>query len=129
MVRKEFTYKGHTLEELQKMSLEEFIKMLPARQRRSLKRGFSEPQKIFIKKVRKAQGDKLIRTHVRNMIILPEFVGKKFAIHDGKDWNVVGIKPEMIGHYLGEFSITREKVTHSGPGIGATRGTKFVSVK
>ena len=129
MVRKEFMYKGHTLEELQKMSLEEFIKILPARQRRSLKRGFTEPQKIFIKKVRKAQGDKMIRTHARNMIILPEFVGKKFAIHDGKDWNVVSIKPEMIGHYLGEFSITREKVTHSGPGIGATRGTKFVSVK
>jgi small subunit ribosomal protein S19 len=63
------------------------------------------------------------------MIIVPEMVGRRFMIHDGKDWNIVDILPEMVGHYLGEFSMTRERVSHSGPGIGATRGTKFISVK
>jgi small subunit ribosomal protein S19 len=129
MVKKEFRYRGHTLDELKTMSIEEFVKLLPARQRRSMKRGFTDAQKTLLKKVRKTPKDKLIRTHVRDMIIFPEFIGRQFAIHDGKDWNVVQIKPPMIGHYMGEFSITRERVTHSGPGIGATRGTKFISVK
>lgn len=126
---KEFKLKGHSLEELKKMSLDEFAKLLPARQRRTLKRGFKERHKKLIEKVRKTSGDKLIRTHVRDMIILPEFVGKKFAVHAGKEWVTVVIRPEMIGHYLGEFAITRKRVMHSGPGIGATRGTKFIAVK
>lgn len=126
---KEFKLKGHTLEELQKMTLDEFAKLLPARQRRTLKRGFKEEHKKLIEKVRKTTGDKLIRTHVRTMIILPEFVGKKFAVHAGKEWITVMIKPEMVGHHLGEFAITRKRVSHSGPGIGATRGTKFIAVK
>lgn len=125
---KEFTYKGHTVEELKKMSLDDFAKLLPARKRRSLRRGFTEKQKKLLKIVR-GKRKEIIRTHVRDIIIIPEFIGKKFAIHDGKDWNVVEIVPEMIGHYLGEFSLTRERVQHSGPGIGATRGTKFISVK
>jgi small subunit ribosomal protein S19 len=128
-MRKVFTYKGKTLEELQKLSLEEFAALLPSRQRRTILRGFTEQQKKLIKKVRNHKGEKPIRTHVRNILILPEFVGARFAIHDGKDWNIVEIAPEMVGHYLGEFSLTRERVQHSGPGIGATRGTKFISVK
>lgn len=126
---KVFTYKGYTFEQLARMSLEEFIKILPARRRRSLTRGFTESQKKLIKHSREVRPGKSVRTHVRDMIVLPEFVGKKFQIHDGKDWNFVDISPEMVGHCLGEFSLTREKVSHSGPGIGATRGTKFISVK
>jgi len=126
---KKFTLGGKTLEELKTLSLEEFAKLLPARQRRKLKRGLTEQEKKLWENVKKAPTDKIIKTHVRTMLILPDFVGKKLAIHDGKDWNVVEILPEMIGHYLGEFSITRERVVHSGPGIGATRGTKFISVK
>ena len=79
--------------------------------------------------MRDNNGQKPIRTDVRSMIIIPEFVGKIFAIHNGKDWNTVVIKPEMLGHYLGEFANTRKRVMHSGPGIGATRGTKFIAVK
>jgi small subunit ribosomal protein S19 len=126
---KVFSYKGYSFEDLSKMSLDELAKILPSRRRRSLKRGFTAGQKNLLKAVRANKEGKLIRTHIRDMIILPEFVGKKFAIHDGKDWNVVDVTPEMIGHCLGEFSLTRERVTHSGPGIGATRGTKFISVK
>ncbi len=126
---KEFKFKGKTVEELKKMSLEEFAELLTARARRTIKRGFKEPQKTLLKKLRKKGDKKIVRTHVRDMIIIPEMLGKKIAIHNGKEWNVVEIKPEMLGHYLGEFAITRKRVIHSGPGIGATRSTKFASMK
>jgi small subunit ribosomal protein S19 len=126
---KVFYFHGKTWEELKNMPLEEFMKLLPARKRRSLRRGMTNAQKSLLKTIRNSKPDKTIRTHVRDMIIIPEMVGRKFAIHDGKDWNMVEVVPEMLGHYLGEFSITRERVIHSGPGIGATRGTKFISVK
>jgi len=126
---KVFYFHGKTWEQIKSMSFEEFLTLLPSRKRRSLKRGLNDSQKILLKTIRNAKPDKMIRTHVRSMIIVPEMVGKRFMIHDGKDWNIVDILPEMLGHYLGEFSLTRERVTHSGPGIGATRGTKFISVK
>jgi len=126
---KVFYFHGKTWEEIKSMSTEEFIKLLPTRKKRSLKRGLTEAQNNLLKVIRGSKPDKIIRTHVRSMIIMPEMVGRKFAVHDGKDWNLVDVRPEMLGHCLGEFSITREKVSHSGPGIGATRGTKFISVK
>ena len=126
---KVFYFHGKTWEDVKNMSFEEFMKLLPSRKRRSLKRGLNDSQKILLKTIRNAKPDKMIRTHVRSMIIVPEMVGKRFMVHDGKDWNIVDVLPEMLGHYLGEFSLTRERVTHSGPGIGATRGTKFISVK
>jgi len=126
---KVFYFHGKTWEELKNIPLEEFMKLLPSRKRRSLKRGLNDSQKILLKTIRNSKPDKMIRTHVRSMIIVPEMVGKRFMVHDGKDWNIVDIIPEMLGHYLGEFSLTRERVKHSGPGIGATRGTKFISVK
>ena len=129
MAKKEFTYRGKKIEELQKMSLEEFAKILPSSQRRKLKRGLKENEKSLIKAAKKHTGHKPIRTHARDMIILPEFIGKRFAIYNGKDWNIIEVMPEMIGHIMGEFSLTRKKISHSGPGIGATRGTKFTSVK
>ncbi len=122
-----FMFKGKTLEELQKMSLEEFAKLLPARQRRSLLRGLTEKQKKFLEKLRKSE--KPIRTHLRDMIIIPEMVGKKVLVHNGKEWILVDIKPEMLGHYLGEFALTRKRVVHSAPGVGATRSTKFLPLK
>jgi small subunit ribosomal protein S19 len=129
MAKKEFTYKGKKLEELKKMSLEEFAEVLPSRQRRKLKRGLKENEKKLIKEAQSYDGKKPIRTHLRDMIIVPQFLGKKFAIYNGKDWNIIEVVPEMLGHVMGEFSLTRKKVNHSGPGIGATRGTKFTSVK
>lgn len=124
-----FTYRGKTLEELQKMDLIEFRKLLPARERRSLKRGFTEEQKKLLKKMKKLGKDKIIRTHARDMIILPEMVGYKFGVHNGKEFVVVEIKPEMIGHRLGEFALTRKRPKHSAPGFGATRSSSHVPLK
>ncbi len=130
MAVKEFKFKGMSLEQLKQLSLEEFAKLLPSRQRRTFKRGLKETHLNLIKTVKEWKDPtKPIRTHVRDMIVIPEFVGKRFAIHNGKDWNNIEIRPEMLGHFLGEFAYTRKLVKHSGPGIGATRGTKFIAVK
>lgn len=132
---KEFTYRGHSLESLQAMSMDEFITILPARQRRSLQRGLTPEQRTLLEKMRKAQeaakkGKEItVKTHVRDMIILPEMVGAKIHVHSGKEFQAVTIKPEMIGHYLGEFAITNKPVRHGTPGIGASRSSMYVPLK
>ena len=132
---KEFRYKGYTLEELQRMPMDEFIKLLPARQRRSLLRGLTEAQRILLEKIRKAkkamrEGKKVvIRTHVRDMIILPEMVGLTIHVYNGKEFVPVEIKPEMIGHYLGEFAMTCKPVKHGAPGVGASRSSMYIPLK
>ena len=123
---KEFRYRGYTLEELQKMSLEQLAELLPSRERRKIKRGFTEQEVKLLRKLRKKG---FTRTHCRDMIVLPEMVGKTIYIHNGKEFVRVEIKPEMIGHRLGEFAQTRKFEKHSGPGVGATRSSKFVPLK
>ena len=127
MAKKEFTFKGKTTEELQKMSINELAQLLTARQRRTIKRGFTEQQKILLKKLR--ANEKNIETQCRDMIILPEMIGKIIKVHRGKEFIPVSIEPDMIGHCLGEFALTRKKVAHSAPGIGATRSSASLSVK
>ena len=136
MARKIYKYRGYTLEELQNMSLEDFIQLLPARQRRSVKRGFLPRQQIVLDKMRKLneEGKKdgrpvVIRTHCRDMIVLPEMVGTTFGIYDGHNFVEVTIMPEMIGCYFGEFAPTRQRVQHGDPGMGATRSSMFVPLK
>ena len=135
MPKKEFTYRGHTTEELQGMSMDEFIKLLPSRQRRSLQRGLNAGQRILLENIRRAQkgqseGEKAVtKTHARDMIILPEMVGATILVHNGKEFTPVEILPEMIGCYLGEFSITNKPVRHGSPGIGASRSSMFVPLK
>ena len=122
-----FTYKGKTTEELQNMSLEEFARLVPSRQRRSLLRGMNDKQKKFLERLRKS--DKPLRTHLRNLIIIPEMIGKRILIHSGKDWQAVDVKVEMLGKRLGEFVLTRKRVSHSSPGVGATKSSKFLPLK
>ncbi len=132
---KEFMYRGYTLNSLQAMSMDEFINLLPARQRRSLQRGLTPEQRILLEKIREAQeaqkkGEGVtIKTHVRDLIILPEMIGVKILVHNGKEFFPVEIKPEMIGHYLGEFAITNKPVRHGTPGIGASRSSMYVPLK
>ena len=129
---KKFTYRGLSLEELQKLPLDDFAKMLPARQRRSLMRGLTPQQKKLMEQVRKARSTaatKPIRTHSREMVIIPEMIDLKFAVYNGKEFVNVDVKAEMVGHRLGEFSQTRKKVTHGTPGIGATRSSLYVPLK
>jgi len=127
MVR-EFSFRGHALEELKKMSIDEFSRLLKTRERRALKRGLTAQQKKLLEQIRK-QPEKFHKTHVRDMVILPEMVGIKFGVFSGKEWVTVVIEPEMIGHRLGEFAIVTKRVKHSAPGVGATRGSKHIPMK
>ncbi len=126
---KEFTYRGYTLQQLQSMNLEEFAKLLPARGRRTLKRGWDEERMKAVRKIMNSDGRRAVRTHRRDLIIIPQFIGKKVAVHNGREFVEFEVKPEMLGHYLGEFALTRKEVKHSGPGVGATRSSKFVPLK
>ncbi len=127
---KKFSYRGKGIEELEAMTLEELTVLFPARQRRALRRGLTRQQKKLLENIRHFKGqDKLIRTHVRDMIILPEMVSAKLGIYNGKEWQTVIVIPEMVGHYIGEFAMTRKPVKHSAPGLGATRSSKFVPLK
>ena len=135
MPKKEFTYRGHTIEELQGMSMDEFIKLLPSRQRRSLQRGLNAGQRTLLENIRRAKKSQsegqtaVTKTHARDMVILPEMVGATLLIHNGKEFTSVEILPEMIGCYLGEFAITNKPVRHGSPGIGASRSSMYVPLK
>ena len=122
----EFTYRGKTVSELQELSLEEFTELLPSRERRSVKRGFTEGQKKVLHEFKEGR---TIRTHHRDMIILPEMLGQTIEIHNGKEFVSVVLQPEMLGHRFGEFAPTRSKVSHGSAGVGATRSSKFVPLK
>ena len=132
VTQQEFTFRGKTLEELQKMDAKEFAKLLSARQRRTMKRGLLERSKSFLSKIKKArtgQYKKPIKTQLRDFIVLPEMVGLTLYIHNGRSFNPVLIKEEMIGHFLGEFTFTRSKIEHSAPGIGATKSSTAIATK
>ncbi|MFX0099520.1 MAG: 30S ribosomal protein S19 [Candidatus Hodarchaeota archaeon] len=130
-----FLFRGYTMEELRKLSMDSFIKILDARKRRSLLRGIPRRQKKLLEKLRKARralkkGKTIVvRTHCRDMIVLPEFVGLTVGIHNGAVFLEITFTPEMIGHYFGEFAPTNKKVNHGAPGIGATKSSQYVPLK
>ena len=127
--KKEFSYRGLSLEELQKLTIEELLPLLPSRMRRTIKRGLTVKQDKLLKDIEKANPGDIIRTHCRDMVILPNFVGHNIQVYNGKEFYRVDIQPDMIGHYLGEFALTRQKVKHTGPGVGATRSSKYMPLK
>ncbi|MBA60250.1 MAG: 30S ribosomal protein S19 [Candidatus Thermoplasmatota archaeon] len=126
--KKEFTYRGMTLDKLQELNFKEFMDIIPSRQRRSFRRGLSKEQAKLITDSNN-KPDKVLRTHRREMIIIPQFVGRTFAVHNGKEFVNLEIMPEMIGLYFGELAPTRTSPTHTGPGVGATKSSKFMPLK
>lgn len=133
---KKYRYRNRTLEELIDMPMDDLVKLLPARARRSLSRGFSPRQRRLLEKVIEARQkllseckETIVKTHVRNMVILPIMVGLTISVYNGKEFVPVKITPEMIGHYLGEFAVTTKQVKHGEPGLKATRSTLFVALK
>ena len=99
--KKEFTYRGLTIDKLQELDFEQFMSMLPARQRRTFKRGLSQEQAKLINDSNQTP-EKVIRTHRREMIIIPQFVGRKFAVQNGTEFVEIEILPEIKGLYYGE---------------------------
>ena len=126
---KKYAFRGVSAEEVKRMSIEEFIKLLSSHKRRTLKRMSAKIRK-FIEKFRGdiAKG-KVVKTTLREMIVLPEMIGAIIKVHSGKEWVELKIRDEMLGHRLGEFAHTTKLVKHSGPGVGATRGSKAVELR
>lgn len=127
--KKEYMLRGKTLPELQGLPIEELAKLLPARARRSIKRGFNTEVLTFLEKIRDQPKEEVLKTHVRDALVLPAHVGHRVSVHNGKEFKEFEVRPEMIGHYYGEFSLTRRFEKHSGPGVGATRSSKFMPLK
>jgi len=125
--REEFTYRGYKIDELKAMGMSELLPLMPARARRKINRGLNRSEETLLEKIR--GGDEKVRTHVRDMIVMPEMIGKTIEIYNGKEFLKVEFQPESVFHYLGEFALTRHRVTHGSAGIGATRGSKYVPLK
>ncbi|MCL4334210.1 MAG: 30S ribosomal protein S19 [Candidatus Thermoplasmatota archaeon] len=123
---KEILYKGKTMEQLLSLDLQGLMNLIPARARRSLKRGYNIEQQRLHERLLEEDS---VKTRVRDLIIIPQYVGKTVSVYNGHLYQTFTIKEEMIGHYLGEYSQTRKEVKHSGPGVGATRGSKFLPLK
>lgn len=127
--KKEFEYRGKNLIELKEMDIREFAKLLKSNEKRTALRQYDELQKFVIRCNKKIENKKPIRTHLRHLIILPKMIGMKIHIYNGKTFVPVQIENEMIGHRLGEFSVTRVKVKHGSAGVGATRSSASKAVK
>jgi small subunit ribosomal protein S19 len=133
---REFKFKGYSVEKMKTMSIESLLPLMNSRQRRSLdkrvgkymndeKRKLREDMKL----AREGKLNKSIKTHVRDMVILPDMIDLTINVHNGKDFTPINIRPEMIGHYLGEYSITNKRVQHGAPGVGASRSSLYVPLK
>ncbi|MDE1848612.1 MAG: 30S ribosomal protein S19 [Nanoarchaeota archaeon] len=127
--KKEFMFRGKTLEELNALEVREFAKYLKARGRRAVLRQFNEIEKFIMRANKKLSKNKPIKTHSREIVVVPKMVGMKIQIHNGKGFEPVEITGNMLGHRLGEFALTRTKVKHGSAGVGATKGSKFKSKK
>ena len=135
-VFKKFNYRGKDIGKLLEMNMDEFSELLRSRQRRRLKRKMGAKYGRFIKKLLDVKketvpGEKpaTVKTHLRDCIVLPSMVQSVISVHNGKGYNSIEVKPEMIGYYLGEFAMTYKRVTHGKPGVGATHSSKFVPIK
>ena len=128
---KKFTYRGLSNEELNGLSMENMLKLFPARIRRSLTRGIDENKRKLVGEIKASKAGKniTIRTHCRDLIILPNMVGVTISVFSGKEFVPVTITLEMVGHYLGEYVITNKRVSHGAPGVGSSRSSLYVPLK
>ena len=125
----EFKFRGKTIDELKQLSLKEFALLVKSRERRSILRQLAKYEDFLRRIKKKLEKGKPIKTHWRDAVIVPAFVGLTIHVHNGKSFEPVKITEEMLGHRLGEFALTRKPVKHSAPGVGATRSSAFLSVK
>jgi small subunit ribosomal protein S19 len=123
-VKKEFKFKGKTIEELKNLDVREFAKMLPSRQRRTILRNFQDLEGFLKRAKKKNEKGKPVKTHHRSYVIVPQLVGMKVGIYNGREFVMIEIVGEMLGHKLGEFAPTRVKTKHSKTGAGGTKGSR-----
>jgi small subunit ribosomal protein S19 len=121
---KDVFFRGKNLEQLKALDVRESAKYLPSRSRRSVLRKFDVVEKFVTLCEKSASQKKKIKTHLRDIVIVPKLVGFTIGVYNGKEFHDIPITAEMIGHRLGEFSHTRAKVAHGAAGIGSTKGSK-----
>ena len=133
---REFKYKGYSGDQIQRLSIETLMPLLNSRQRRSLDRRLStymtDEKRKFREELKLSREGKItspLKTHLRDMIILPDMIGLSVLVHNGKEFIPFTIRPEMVGHYLGEYSITNKRVQHGSPGVGSSRSSLYVPLK
>ena len=127
--KKEFTYKGMGVEELKKLDVREFAKHVKSRQRRTILRNFQVIEDFLNRSKTKQERGKRIKTHKRDLVVVPEMVGMNISVYNGNNFVPINVTGEMLGHKLGEFAPTRARIKHSKAGVGATKGTKHKSKK
>jgi small subunit ribosomal protein S19 len=125
--KKEFTFRGKTLEELKALDVREFAKLLRSRQRRTVLRQFQRIEDFVNRSKVKLSRKKPIKTHQRDLVIVPGMIGMRILVYKGNGFVPVDVKRDMLGHVLGEFALTRTKVKHGSAGVGATKGTRALS--
>lgn len=125
--KKQTTFKGKTIEELKTLDVREFAKLLKSRSRRTVLRNFQEVENFVNRAKTKIEKGKQVKTHSRDLVIVPELVGMKIQIYNGQKFIPVEVSLEMLGHKLGEFAPTRNRVNHGKAGVGATKGSKAQS--
>jgi len=129
---KKFEFQGIPLKEIEKMPMDKLFQLFSARARRSLTRGITDGKRkliIDIKSTKSGKNKNPIKTHLRDLIILPYMTGIQIGVYSGKEFVPVNIVPEMIGHYLGEYVITNKRVSHGAPGVGSSRSSLYVPLK
>ena len=133
MAKKDFTFRGKTMAELAAMSLDEFGQIAGARIKRQIKRGI---YKKLVKDIENAFEQKKsgkeprgIKTHLRHFPVLPKMVGLRLEIHKGNGFAIVEVKEKMLGHLLGEFALTRKRLSHGKAGIGATKSSTAITAR
>lgn len=129
LTKKQFTYKGKTIEELKELNVREFAKLIKSRQRRTILRNFQEIETFINRSKIKIAKNKPIKTHQRDLIVTPEMITWKIFIYNGNKFVPAEITGEMLGHKFGEFAPTRARIKHSKAGVGATKGSKHKSKK
>ncbi|MEK6855221.1 MAG: ribosomal protein S19 family protein [Nanoarchaeota archaeon] len=121
---KEILYRGKDIEFLKQLDVRESAKYLPSRSRRTVLRNFDKIERFIKRCEKKLSRNKKLKTHSRDLVIVPKLVGLTIAVYNGKHFQEVVVSSEMIGHRLGEFSPTRSKIVHGSAGIGATKSSR-----
>lgn len=125
--KKQFNFRGKTIEELKSLDVREFAKLLKSRRRRTVLRQFQKVEDFVNRAKVKLSKNKPIKTHLRDIVVVPQMVGMRIQVYNGRDFVSVDIVGEMLGHVLGEFAPTRSRVKHGSAGVGATKGTRAKS--
>ena len=129
ITKKQFTFRGKTTGELKALDVREFAEFLRSRQRRTALRNFQKIEDFVNRAKGKIAKKKPVKTHHRDLVVVPQMIGMKIHIYNGNTFVPVEIVEEMLGHKFGEFAPTRGRVKHGSAGVGATKGSRAQAKK